>query len=260
MPSRVKVKVILIVLCYLVLLGISFYLTIFYNRLYIFLFVLLILLGIYLIFVFYPKFDPTGVTIYKLKKGKKRVVFTFDDGPDPEITPLVLDILKKENIKAIFFCVGSRAERYPELINRIREEGHLLGNHGYSHIKLHNKRIGFISSEIERSENILSPLSEVDGKKLFRSPHGFKNFCLIEFLKSKNYILVGWTRGIWDSDGSNAETLFMRAMKYLDDGVIFLFHDGRDRVGGGINTVEFLKKFIPVLKERGYEISNRILE
>lgn len=260
MPFLVRTKVALMVLLYMVLLGVSLYLTICYSILYAFLFVLLLLLGVYLVFVFYPKFDPTGFTVYKLRKGDKRVAFTFDDGPDPVVTPLILDILKREKIRAAFFCIGNRAERYPELVKRIRDEGHLLGNHGYSHTKLHNQSITFVKSEVERSENILSPLSEIDGKRLFRTPHGFKSLRLIKLLRSKNYILVGWTRGIWDSDGSDATTLLRRAERYLDDGVIFLFHDGRDRIGGGVNTADFLKRFIPLLKGRGYEISGRIVE
>lgn len=260
MPAKVKIRVGLIISVCLIVLAVLLYLSITYNILFLIIFLFLLLLGIYLIFVFYPKFDPTGFTIYKLKKGDKRVAFTFDDGPDPFVTPQILDILKNENINAIFFCVGSRAERYPELVKRIREEGHLLGNHGYSHIKLHNKGFDFVKNEIERSEEILSPLSDINGKRLFRTPHGFKNFRLIEFLRSKNYILIGWTRGIWDSDGSSVEILLSRAEKYLEDGVIFLFHDGRDVVGTGTNTVEFLKKFIPVVKSRGFQITNRIIE
>lgn len=214
------------------------------------------LLSLYVVFIYYPKFDPTGFTLIGLKKGKKEIAFTFDDGPDPIITPLILDILKENSIKATFFCLGFKAQKYPEIVKRIRDEGHILGNHGFSHTKLHNKSKDFIKMEIDRAEDILNPLTEVNGVKLFRSPHGFKNFTLINVLKKKNYLLVGWSRGIWDSDGSDANVLLKRAMNYLTDGVIFLFHDGRYIEGTGKNTVDFLKAFIPLVKEAGYKITD----
>ncbi len=258
MPLTVRLKVIFIVFLYLSLFVLSVLLSVYLNPVLIAIPVILLVLGIYLVFIFYPKFDPTGFTLYRLKKGKNNIAFTFDDGPDPFVTPVVLDILKEYSVKATFFCLGFKAEKYPDIIRRIREEGHILANHGYSHTKLHNKSYGFILSEIERSEKVLEPLSLLNGKRLFRSPHGFKNFTLMKILKRNNYILAGWTRGIWDSDGSEPEILLRRALHYLEDGVIFLFHDGRDIEGRGMNIAEFLRKFIPLVREKGYNITDNL--
>jgi len=255
MPLEVRIKVVIIVILFLALLLCIGILSILIHPSLLIVFAALLITGIYLIYVYYPKFDPFGYTIYKLREQEKSIALTFDDGPDPITTPEILDILKTHSIRATFFCVGERAEKYKEIVNRIRDEGHIIGNHGYSHIKLHNKSPSLISAEIEKSERILSPLTEIDGHKFFRSPHGFKSIRLVRELKKRNYILVGWTRGIWDTDGSDAETLLRRAAGYLQDGVVYLLHDGRDIVGSGTNTVEFLRKFITLIHNKGYKIT-----
>ncbi len=254
MPSGVRIRVALIIGLYLLLIANLLFFVFSISYYYLIPVVLLLLIGLYLLFVYYPKFDPAGFTIYKLKKGYDRIAFTFDDGPDPLVTPEILDILKEYSIKATFFCLGFKAKKYPEIIKRIYEEGHLIGNHGYSHAKLHNKNKEYIKNEIDKTEEVLKPLSLLNNKRLFRSPHGFKNLTLIQLLREKNYVLVGWTRGIWDSDGSDADILLKRANAYLKDGVIYLFHDGRDKEGSGKNTAEFLRRFIPLVKEKGFDV------
>ena len=74
-----------------------------------------------------------GYRVFRKGTGRNEFALTFDDGPDPRFTPLLLDLLKKYDAKATFFVVGSNAERYPELIRRIHEEGHLIGIHNYVH-------------------------------------------------------------------------------------------------------------------------------
>jgi peptidoglycan/xylan/chitin deacetylase (PgdA/CDA1 family) len=254
MPLKVRLKISLIILIFIAIIATTFILSIMIHPAFILISVVLLITGLYLLYVYYPKFDPSGYTIYKLRGKGRCIALTFDDGPDPVTTPEILDILKTYSINAAFFCVGERAERYPEIIKRIREDGHILGNHGYSHTKLHNRSLKFIRDEIEKSERVLNPLTEINGYKLFRTPHGFKSLRLARDLKKRNYILVGWTRGIWDTDGSDANTLLKRAEAYLRDGVIYLLHDGRDIVGSSTNTVEFLRKFIPILHNRGYRI------
>lgn len=258
MPLGVKIKIFFILLLYVSLIICTLILSSIHNPLLIIIPIIMILIGLYILFIFYPKFDPTGFTLCRLKSRGKEIAITFDDGPDPIITPLILDILKENSIKAIFFCLGSKAERFPEIVERIRAEGHILGNHGYSHKKLNTKSYSFIKDEIKRSEKSLMPLTVVNGKKLFRAPHGFKNFFLIKALKEENYRLIGWTRGIWDTDGSSSDVLIKRAMDYLEEGVIFLLHDGRDIEGSGINTVEFLRQFIPLVRSRGYNFTNNL--
>ncbi|MCX7957683.1 MAG: polysaccharide deacetylase family protein [Deltaproteobacteria bacterium] len=260
MPFGVRIKVVFIILFYFLLLSVSAVFVLFVCPFCFLITLFLIVSGLYALFVFYPKFDPTGFSLIRLKGGSKKIALTFDDGPDPVVTPMILDILKSYSLKATFFCLGFKAKQYPEIIERIRNEGHTLANHGYSHAKLHNKNTDFIKSEIERAEKVLEPLTLLSGKKLFRAPHGFKNFTLIKVLRQNNYILAGWSRGIWDSDGSDADILMKRALNYLEDGVIYLFHDGRDDIGKGINTVEFLKRFIENVTERGYVITNNLFE
>src|SRR4030043_414236 len=73
--------------------------------------------------------------LFRIKTSEKVFCLTFDDGPDPDSTPGLLDILDKHNVKAVFFCSGRSAEKYPYLIDLIKDKGHLVGNHGYNHLK-----------------------------------------------------------------------------------------------------------------------------
>ena len=101
-----------------------------------------VLLTVFVVFawgVFWHNSSLFGQTIYRGPGKVSHVALTFDDGPHPEFTPLILDILRDKNVKATFFCVGYLAEKYPEIVKRINEEGHLVANHSYEH----NYKINF---------------------------------------------------------------------------------------------------------------------
>src|SRR5580765_718578 len=99
----------------------------------------------------------------------KKAYLTFDDGPNSNYTPKILDILKENNIKATFFVCGKNVKKNPEILKRIADEGHLIGNHSYSHSLL--KSIIFFSPEVEKTNNMVK---EIVGKtpKFYRAPYG----------------------------------------------------------------------------------------
>src|SRR6478672_6188131 len=90
-----------------------------------------------------------GAPLTTVRGGGKRVALTFDDGPNPDATPLILDALKERGVKATFFILGRHAEQWPDLVRRVADEGHTIGNHGYFHRKLHFKSPAYVRRDLE---------------------------------------------------------------------------------------------------------------
>ena len=111
---------------------------------------------------------PRGLE-WSVSTGRREVFLTFDDGPVPEATPLVLEILKKYNIKATFFCVGENVQKYPEVFELLLNEGHSLGNHTFHHVKAWKTDYKSYLDEVEQCQQLVKSI-------LFRPPHGQINF------------------------------------------------------------------------------------
>ncbi len=103
--------------------------------------------------------------VFRIKTTEKRLFLTFDDGPDPVSTPQLLDILKKHNIRALFFCKGKAAEKYPGLVGQIRKSGHIIGNHGYEHLD------GWRTDSVKYIDDV-TRASYFTSDKIFRPPFG----------------------------------------------------------------------------------------
>jgi len=189
--------------------------------------------------------------------GKKTAYLTFDDGPSKNITPKILDILKKYEIKATFFVIGSLAEKNPEILRRAAKEGHAIGNHSYSHNykKLYSSVDNFIE-EVDKSSNLISEiLGESYKTTIFRFPGGSwgkKYTPFKEALKSMGYEYVDWNAVTGDAEGHNIpkDKLLNRLAKTLkgQEDVIILMHDAAAKK----TTVEALPEVIEYLKSLGY--------
>ena len=143
---------------------------------------------------------------------------TFDDGPHPEVTPMVLDMLDRYDLKATFFMVGQNVERYPRLFDEVKKRGHMIGNHTYSHMK------GFGKSTKEYVEDVEKG-AMITGSKLFRPPHGLMTPSQFLALR-KRYNIVMYDIVTRDySSRLNSEQVFDNVIKYLRDGSIIVFHD-----------------------------------
>ncbi len=156
--------------------------------------------------------------IWDLKNGQKEIFLTFDDGPNPEVTPMVLSILKEYNARATFFCIGRNAERYPEIMKMIREDGHSFGNHTYSHLK------GWITSNSEYYSDI-----ELAGKfistDLFRPPYGKIKRSQLKYLR-QFYKIIMWDVMSSDFDHSiTKEKCVRNVLDNIRPGSIVVFHD-----------------------------------
>ena len=149
---------------------------------------------------------------------KKQIYLTFDDGPTPEVTPWVLEQLKKFNAKATFFCLGRNVDRYPEIYKQILSEGHAVGNHTYSHLK---------GSQTDNSEYFgdIELAGSVIDSKLYRPPYGrFRRSQIRQIRKDYNIVMWDVLSQDYDSD-INPEKCLSNVLKNVKAGSIVVFHD-----------------------------------
>ena len=180
--------------------------------------------------------------VWRFKKAGQVVFLTFDDGPIPKVTPWVLDLLKKEEIKATFFCVGDNVQKFPEIYQQILKDGHSVGNHTFNHLQ------GFKNNNQDFFANIGKTASYIDSD-LFRPPHGFLKASQYHFLKKK-YRIIMWDLITCDYDTRlKPETVFKNVTDFVRPGSIITFHDSEK---AKINLVKALPLSIKWMKEQGY--------
>ena len=168
-----------------------------------------------------------GKSVCKIKNPQKNVIFlTFDDGPNQNVTPKVLKLLKKYNQKATFFCIADNAKKYPEIIKNIVEDGHTLGSHDLHHRWTSNfRRTKQMTKDIGESVRILEEISQTK-IKIYRPPVGLSNPHLFAALKKLNLQCVGWSKST--RDGGNRILSAIKNIPNLSsakDGSIILLHD-----------------------------------
>ena len=156
--------------------------------------------------------------IFKIPEKENRVYLTFDDGPNPETTPFILETLKQHNAKATFFCLGKNVEAYPALFQQIINEGHGIGNHGYNHLN------GW-QTETKAYIEDLKKASEVINSNLFRPPYGKIKVSQIKELKERFKIII------WDVSAQDyrmdisAESVKKNILENTTTGSIIVMHD-----------------------------------
>jgi peptidoglycan/xylan/chitin deacetylase (PgdA/CDA1 family) len=197
-----------------------------------------------------------GPTLSRLPGTDNVVSITFDDGPNPHATPLILDVLRRERVHGTFFVLGRHAERWPGLVRRMADEGHQLGNHGYWHRKLHRRSPAYVRADLTRGTEEIERASRVRPRH-FRAPHGFRSPWVTPIARSLGQQTVGWSLGVWDSARPGANQIARRAVEGLHAGSILLLHDGDgyDADGDRIQTAEALPMIIDGLRERGFRFT-----
>ncbi len=160
---------------------------------------------------------PKGLK-WQVATKRKEVFLTFDDGPIPEVTPKVLEILEKYNIKATFFCVGENVQKNPKVYTMIQEAGHTVGNHTFHHVKAWKTEYASYLAEVEQCGKLVN-------SKLFRPPHGQINPKLARQL-GKKYTIYMWTALTADYDKTlSGKQCLAKAIKHTKPGSIIVFHD-----------------------------------
>jgi peptidoglycan/xylan/chitin deacetylase (PgdA/CDA1 family) len=179
---------------------------------------------------------------------QKEIAISFDDGPVSNYTTEILQLLKQDNIKATFFCIGNRIAGNENIVKKIKDDGHIIGNHSYSH---------HFWFDIFSSEKMLDDLKKMDQEtervtgivpKLFRPPYGVTNPNLKKAIIKGNYIPVGWSVRSMDTVIRDEKKLLDKINRSLKPGAVFLFHDTSK------TTVNILPEFIREVKKKGYNI------
>lgn len=175
--------------------------------------------------VFYP-------TVTHGRRDRSRVALSFDDGPDPEVTPAVLDALALHRARATFFCVGRSLEEHPRLAQRLCAEGHELGNHSWRHSRWQS----FFGAdeqmrEIERGAQAIAAVTGSQAKPLYRPPFGLKSPRLARAAYQSQLTVVAWSLHSLDSRTVDPMRTARRVLKRIRPGDIVLMHDGHDRPG-----------------------------
>ena len=193
-----------------------------------------------------------GPALAHLPGDGNAVSLTFDDGPNPQATPLILDVLRRESVSATFFVLGRHADRWPHLVRRMADEGHQLGNHGYWHRKLHRRGPGYVRDDLTLGTEAIMRASGGVRPRHFRAPHGFRSPWVTPIAHALGQRTVGWSLGVWDSARPGAAEIARRAREGLRAGSILLLHDGDgyDAEGDRRQTAEALPLIIDGLRAR----------
>ncbi|KFM98794.1 polysaccharide deacetylase family protein [Bacillus clarus] len=180
--------------------------------------------------------------------NKAEVALTFDDGPDLVFTPQILDKLKKHNLKATFFLLGENAERYPNVVKRIANEGHVIGNHTYNHPNLAKVNEDEYRNQIARTEEILKRLIGY-APKFIRPPYGEILENQLKWATEQDFMIVQWSVDTVDWKGVSAEKITNHVLGNAFPGSVILQHS---TPGGHLQgSVDALDRIIPELKMKG---------
>lgn len=179
----------------------------------------------------------------KINPNKKMIALTFDDGPSASVTPKLLDVLKKAKVKATFFMLGENATKNPQIVQRVKEEGHQIATHTYGHLSLIRLTEDEMLTEVAKS---IWAIEDAGGgtPTLLRPPYGNVNDLVRETLQLP---LINWSVDTLDWESKDAKKIYKKIMDNTSDGSIVLMHDLYS------STVKAIEKAIPALKKKGYQ-------
>ena len=183
-------------------------------------------------------------------RAGNQIALTFDDGPDPARTPVLLDALAALGVKATFFVTGDQADANPELCARIAREGHQLGNHTYSHRYLPLARSRSVEKELRATDRAIARAAGVV-PDIARPPYGGRSpWTVRAFFRAAKRVVL-WDVNSFDWKGKPAPEIAERVLDRARPGSIVLMHEARD---GGEATIDAVRLLVPALRARGYEL------
>lgn len=187
----------------------------------------------------YPNF------VWELPNDQKKVYLTFDDGPIPEVTEWVLEVLKKHNTKATFFCIGENVQKYPQVFQKIQKDGHAIGNHSFNHLN------GWKTTLENYLENVDLCKQELEihscSTQLFRPPYGKIKRVQAKKIKQLGYQIVMWDIISKDYDKNiSKEMCVANVLKAIQPGSIVVMHDS-------LKAFSNLEHALPIILKKGSE-------
>ena len=203
----------------------------------------------------YPTAQLYGETIHRERDAGKLIALTFDDGPNPEQTPKLLELFAQHDAKATFFLIGEWAAREPGLIREAVAAGHAIGNHTFTHPTMPAHGAGRIREELRRCREAVEASGEtfstVDGAMLMRPPYGRRRPGTLRTMREEGYVPVTWSITCYDWRAHTTERAITRRAKRAKEGDIILLHDGSneepaaDRSKSVATVKTVLEHFIP---------------
>jgi peptidoglycan/xylan/chitin deacetylase (PgdA/CDA1 family) len=210
-----------------------------------------------------PRCGAFGRIVYRGPRGERaaprRIALTFDDGPTADSTDRILDALREHKVPAIFFVIGSNAEREPAMLQRMHDEGHIVGNHSFDHW-----HYGFVGTrrywerQISRTDEIVE---RAIGHRpaFFRPPMGVKTWAIAHAARRLGHTVVTWSRRAMDGVHTTPQRICERVATRATDGDVVVLHDGVEPCAHGRGrdqsaTVRALPLLLSSLRQRGLEI------
>ena len=182
--------------------------------------------------------------VWRINPLEKVIYLTFDDGPNPEVTPRVLDILDEFEAKATFFCVGENVLKYPKIFQEVKHRGHAVGNHTFNHLKGTEKTVKEYVDNVGKAHEYIH-------SKLFRPPHGRITLSQVNKLKA-DFKIIMWDFITYDFDRQVTSTEILKEVKIRSrNGSVVIFHDS---LKARKNVLEALPEALRYWKKEGYEV------
>ncbi len=202
--------------------------------------------------VLLPGLRMFGEVYTRGSSGRPEVALTFDDGPHPESTRRVLEILREHGARATFFVLGSKALRYPEVVREIATAGHVVGVHGHEHDRRYALRPArFVARDLERARAAIEAATGVR-PTLFRPPVGFVSPSVAVAAERAGLVLVGWSARTLDGlRSSRPERVLARATAALENGAVLVLHDAAERDDHVPASLSVLGELLERLRARG---------
>ncbi len=205
-----------------------------------------------------PQSGAFGPALTAGRPGAMRVALTYDDGPDPRTTPRLLDVLRREHVRATFFVVGEAVDRAPELVRRMVRDGNGVGNHTYDHPHLEFAGAARVRDEVTRTDAALARAGVAT--RLVRTPYGRRNAAVVQAIAAEGRTLVLWSDAEshdWERPG-DAAGIAADVVARVRDGSIVLLHDGdrgrpcREAACDRSTVIDATRRIVDTLRARGY--------
>jgi len=207
----------------------------------------------------YPTAQMYGPTIHRERGAGRRIALTYDDGPNPERTPGLLELLARYHAQATFFLIGKWAEREPELIRRTVAAGHAIGNHTFTHPTMPAHGAARIREELRRCRTAVEASGErfstVDGEMLMRPPYGRRRPGTLRTMRQEGYVPVTWSITGYDWRRTTTANAITRRCLKATEGDIVLLHDGSDvePAADRSRSIQSTERILEHYAPQGYE-------
>ena len=198
---------------------------------------------------------PPGTLAYYVPVAEKLVALSFDDGPNDPCTPALLDVLAKEGVPATFFLIGTNAARHPDIVRRMAQAGHAIGNHSWDHPRYDQLTADAIQQQLRKTDELLAALTGAQ-VTMARPPYGLYGPGFFDSCRQEGLLVGGWSAEAHDWNPHTPEQLVAALLDQTAPGVIYLLHDGKETEDGPhrVATVQAVAQLVPELKRRGYRL------